>query len=722
MSLLLSLPTGHAAQALAWALVNFVWQGAALAAAMFVLTHLLRPSASARYAIGVVTLMAMLAAPVATFVWMESSTVGVGVAELGSATLSPSDATAVDTLSSQAQSSSVIRPATFLPLLVVVWLIGVGCLSVRLVGGWMVTRRLVGRAVRPVGTDVQLLARGVASRLQLSRVVRIVESTAVSVPVMIGWLKPVVLLPGAALAGLSPTQLEALLAHELAHVRRHDYLVNLLQSVIETLLFYHPAVWWVSRQVRIEREHCCDDLAIGVCDRLVYASALTELATLTTPRLALAATDGSLLRRVRRILASGEADERPTSGWISITVLALVAVGLAPVGLVSSRSADRDGTLPASTASRESSATATPAGTAVRQDPVPIEPANARLHPADADVLTARLAAQGAAIRPATAVRNPGEAVGLMARLADARIRLDLLRKTETERHPEVVQLSRVIAELEQALQASLESPTQFPETELEATRKRLVDHEKELDQLRSDRAKLDMERAEKELKARREALAAQLEALNKRQAEARQMFEKGLAKPEVVEVLREQIAEVQRAIRQADADMEYKLAERVLEERQLEVARQFEQAQKEFARQKEQYERLLQEKAAADLLSNDEAAKAFANADREFARRMSASSWQLLGEDAIERSAVVDGSDARVKNHDVIVLSIDGEDALARVYAVDDNGAIRLPLIGAIRVQNLTPSQVEEAIAKQLTDRKIGASKNVHVELRRPR
>ena len=102
---------------------------------------------------------------------------------------------------------------------------------------------------------------------------------------MVGWLNPVVLLPASALSGLTPTQIEALLAHELAHVRRHDYLVNLLQSVVETLLFYHPAVWWVSAHVRAEREHCCDDLAVAVCDRLVYVTALADLAAMTsTPR------------------------------------------------------------------------------------------------------------------------------------------------------------------------------------------------------------------------------------------------------------------------------------------------------------------------------------------------------------------------------------------------------------------------------------------------------
>ena len=94
------------------------------------------------------------------------------------------------------------------------------------------------------------------------RSVRLLESARVSVPIVVGWIKPTLLVPAAVLGGLAPSELEAVLAHELAHIRRHDYLVNLLQSAVETLLFYHPGVWWVSHVVRVEREHCCDDLAV----------------------------------------------------------------------------------------------------------------------------------------------------------------------------------------------------------------------------------------------------------------------------------------------------------------------------------------------------------------------------------------------------------------------------------------------------------------------------
>ncbi len=227
-------------------------------------------------------------------------------------------------------------------------------LSVRLIGGWVMTRHLARSAIEGVSPSIESAARRIAARLHVTRRVAIFESGAVLVPTLIGWMKPVVLLPASALAGLSAEQLEAILAHELAHVRRHDYLINLLQSVVETLLFYHPAVWWVSARVRAEREHCCDDLAVDVCgDRLVYVSALAELTTLANRRsLALAATDGSLVGRVRRILGGPRPMSEPAPAWALLALVALV-VGSAgtfgaatpdiarPASIAGGRGADR---------------------------------------------------------------------------------------------------------------------------------------------------------------------------------------------------------------------------------------------------------------------------------------------------------------------------------------------------------------------------------------------
>ena len=156
---------------------------------------------------------------------------------------------------------------------------------------------------------------------------RAYESTLADVPSVVGWLRPVILVPASAFLQLAPHQLEALLAHELAHVRRHDYLMNLLQSCVETLFFYHPGVWWVGRRMREERENCCDDVAVAVCgDPMVYARALADLEQFrgAVPKLAMAANGGSLFNRIERLIAP-----RPTTRFttpVGITALTLLLV------------------------------------------------------------------------------------------------------------------------------------------------------------------------------------------------------------------------------------------------------------------------------------------------------------------------------------------------------------------------------------------------------------
>ena len=151
---------------------------------------------------------------------------------------------------------------------------------------------------------------------------------------VVGWWRPVILLPATAVTGLPSDQLALILGHELAHIRRHDYLVNLVQSVIETVLFYHPAVWWVSSRIREERENCCDDRAVSLCgDRLEYARALAALEQMRVGAWSLApsANGGTLLARIRRILGVAAADDpraRGLAGTVTLTTLAFLGLGL----------------------------------------------------------------------------------------------------------------------------------------------------------------------------------------------------------------------------------------------------------------------------------------------------------------------------------------------------------------------------------------------------------
>ena len=188
----------------------------------------------------------------------------------------------------------------FLPAIAVIWLAGVVVLLIRMAGGWWHVRPLHQAAFAMNSSRWQSACRRLAYRLGLPAAAHVVESALVDVPTVVGCLRPAILLPIAALASLSPAQVEAILAHELAHIRRHDYAMNVLQTVAETLLFYHPAVWWLSNRIRAEREHCCDAIAVSVCgDPVGYAQALAELESWRagSAAMALAATGGSLLDR-----------------------------------------------------------------------------------------------------------------------------------------------------------------------------------------------------------------------------------------------------------------------------------------------------------------------------------------------------------------------------------------------------------------------------------------
>ena len=241
----------RASDIVGWTLIHFLWQGTALALALaFVQLLLPRGMARARYAAGCVTLALMLVVPASTAWWLADPSEPASpffddapVAALSTASATPA---AVPVAASPAGPGNttrrvVVDPDGWLPWLVLAWSLGVlGC-SIRLAGGWWHARQLVTRGTRPLSADWQDVKNRLALRLGLTRAVTLLESTRLQVPVVVGWLRPVLLVPTAVLGGLSPQQLEAVIAHELAHIRRHDYLVNLLQSAVETLLFYHPA-------------------------------------------------------------------------------------------------------------------------------------------------------------------------------------------------------------------------------------------------------------------------------------------------------------------------------------------------------------------------------------------------------------------------------------------------------------------------------------------------
>ncbi len=319
--------------ALGWALVDSLWQNALAAAGLAALLAIIPVRAArTRYAVAIVTLALMLALPAATAVRLSEMSPWTSDVVTATSAVAPGPTgpgpQAVATTPTPAAIRAAIEP--ILPWVVLAWFGGVVALSLRLASGGLMTRQLgrVGTSSVP-DACVEAVAR-LAARLRISRPVRVLGSAVVQVPAVIGWLRPMILLPASALTGLTPLQLDALLAHELAHVRRYDYVVNLLQSVVETLLFYHPAAWWVSQQVREEREHCCDDLAVAVCgDAHFYATALLGMERLrvTPPAFALAATGrgGALMGRIRRLVAPVQTEIFPR--WMAGVIAVTLALG-----------------------------------------------------------------------------------------------------------------------------------------------------------------------------------------------------------------------------------------------------------------------------------------------------------------------------------------------------------------------------------------------------------
>jgi len=297
------------AQALVLALLHFVWQGVLIAALLGAALVLLpRSRAVERYAACSVALGAMLLAPLAT--------------------------AALQLLEPGARVAAVAAPPRLLslsPVLLCVWAVGCLFMSARLLVGLGRLERLVQRA-QPAAEIWQQRLAALGDRLGLGRAVRLLASDEVDSPILVGWWRPVVLLPVSALSALPVSYLEALLAHELAHVRRFDFLVNLLQSGVEALLFYHPAVHWVSACMRHEREFCCDDLAVAITgDRTGLAQALASMERLRArlPEPALASRGGALLARIERIVRVRAPRHEPGRSPLALAALLCLCAGVA---------------------------------------------------------------------------------------------------------------------------------------------------------------------------------------------------------------------------------------------------------------------------------------------------------------------------------------------------------------------------------------------------------
>uniref|UniRef100_Q01V15 Peptidase M56, BlaR1 n=1 Tax=Solibacter usitatus (strain Ellin6076) TaxID=234267 RepID=Q01V15_SOLUE len=318
-------------ESLGWTLVHFLWQGLLIAAVYAGIRRGMaqRWSPNARYVLACAALAVMWAAPIATWIALRpAGTVPDAVYRVSSVPPAAAAATTITLPAPVRTAVPVERAAQFIPWVVMAWLAGAGLFWVRLMGGWFTATRMRSSMVRPAPPEWQKALGRLGARVGVERPVRLLVSGLVQVPTVVGWLRPVVLVPAGALAGLPADQLEAVLVHELAHIRRHDYLVNLLQSVAEALLFYHPAVWWVSAHIRCERELCCDDAAVEVTgDAFTYASALVEWEQCRPTRVnaMVAVNGGSLTARIGRLLGQPRPPVRSGPGVLAGAIVLLAA-------------------------------------------------------------------------------------------------------------------------------------------------------------------------------------------------------------------------------------------------------------------------------------------------------------------------------------------------------------------------------------------------------------
>ncbi len=373
---------------LGWVLVHSLWQFALVALLAGVIARAMRRNSSAaRYGVHVVAMGVMVVTSLVTWSLsrddlasrrasgpgpdaIHSTSPGADAPRLASTTAfedpTPDDATSirraggvsppVTETSLNSETTGELTPPTrqeevalslrikvalqpWLTWIVAVWCIGVAVCSLRPLLGWHTLWRLKRVGVSPASDDVLAALRRVSERLRLRRAVSVLQSTLAQVPVVVGYLRPVVLLPVSLMTSLPAEQLEAILAHELAHVRRHDFVVNLLQTLVETFFFYHPAVWWLSHQIRVEREHCCDDLVVeSFGNRVEYGRALLAIEELRgrSSVLALGVADGSLLACIRRIVGIGREpidgsqswSARMGGGWLGGLVTLVLILGV----------------------------------------------------------------------------------------------------------------------------------------------------------------------------------------------------------------------------------------------------------------------------------------------------------------------------------------------------------------------------------------------------------
>jgi len=316
MDTLIALLDNPVLNTLSLTLMHFLWQGLIISAGLYLLLNSINNKHSTlRYNLTLCAMLLNILAPVFTFIYLYQQGLGLNASHTSS--MQSAIAGYI-----QATTDTAVTPYSGLSsLLAIAWMIGVLYFSIFLLKEILTTYQLPRKEVQPAPDKLLRIFSQLINTLGIKQPVRLLLSLKVEVPMVVGWIKPVVLLPVNMATGLNNDQLTMLLAHELAHVRRYDYLVNFLQSLVELLLFFHPCVKWVSTQVRAEREYCCDDIAVQHCGcPMAYATTLTEAELMRPhhiPHLAMAASGGDLKKRVFRVVGQNTCAPTDSGQWLA---------------------------------------------------------------------------------------------------------------------------------------------------------------------------------------------------------------------------------------------------------------------------------------------------------------------------------------------------------------------------------------------------------------------
>lgn len=334
--------------ALGWTIIHSLWQSSLIALGYFFITSMIKKeSSNHRYNLGIFSLIILLGTTAITF-WrayhsfapaamMPISKITPGSGSLG-AVKDPSFTSLIQGFISQ-----------HMTLVVGLWFLGVFVLVIHFIGDYISNLRIKGSPCIDAPDLWQRRLTALSQKMNLSKWVRIKETARIATPVTIGHVKPLILFPVGLLASLPVDQVEAIIAHELAHILRRDYLVNILQNFVDIFYFYHPGVRWISARIRVERENCCDDMAVGVVgDSIMFARALANIQTwhFKQPCLAMSVLGkrDKLFHRIRRVTKMQQKGTRSTEGLIGACVLGLflviAGIGVNAANLVSEKGGD----------------------------------------------------------------------------------------------------------------------------------------------------------------------------------------------------------------------------------------------------------------------------------------------------------------------------------------------------------------------------------------------